>query len=159
MKTILAIAILGLAACGGSDNETTTPTQPPVNSGTPLADVTGNYTINQFAVFLDNQPHPETLMATGPMTLTQIGSNVTGLAVLRDATRPNDPTAYTEVRAMSGTVAVENGISVVRLHDQLSTDMVAAVDASRNLTAFPGEAHAFCTRVPLTFPCDAIKSK
>lgn len=156
MKTILAVAAIGLAACGGTAQMDSR--EAALNATAPAGDLTGNYTLNVYASFLDGQPHPDTLMLTGPMALTQSGAKVNGLAFLRNAEAASDPFAYSETRAWSGTVGIEGGVNVVRLDDPNGNHMVAVVDASGNLTGPAGENHGACAR-GMGWGCDAIRAR
>lgn len=152
MKNISIAALLILAACGGIQTESL------VGDAMAPADLTGNYTLNVYASFLDGQPHPDTLMLTGPMALTQSGSKVSGLAFLRNADDAGDPFAYSETRSWTGTVADEGGVTVVRLGDPAGNHMVAVVDAGGNLTGPAGANHGACER-GMGWGCDAIRQR
>lgn len=154
MKTIVIAAVMALAACGGTQESMESASDQTAVAG----DLTGNYTLNMYASFLDGQAHPDTLMLTGPMALTQSGSKVSGLAFLRNAADAGDPFAYAETRAWSGTIANESGVTVVRLDDPAGNHMVAVVDAGGNLTGPAGANHGACER-GMGWGCDAIRQR
>lgn len=162
MKTMLIAAVLAMAAaCGGTEKDAmNAATDAPVPAPAGI-DLSGNYTLNQYASFIGTDPAhppPDTLMLTGPMALTQSGAKVSGLAFLRNAADTSDPFAYSETRAWSGTVADEDGVTVVRLDDPAGNHMVAVVDANGNLTGPAGENHGACTR-GMGWGCDAIRRR
>jgi len=174
MKTgWMALFVAAAMACGGTEspsNETMTGAQ----ATTPPPDVSGNYTLNQYASYLGAQG-PDVIALSGPMTLKQNGSHLDASVVLTIPNPANaEQAAYTETRSWSGAVAMEQGIHgegefiVVRLNGPIvsggssvggvfDTQFIGVLDANGDLTGPPGTRHGYCAHTPLAMGCDAIR--